>query len=582
MKYAQHSETGTAYALKVLNKDYLVQRGMVDQVKTEIAILKRIKHPFIANMHEIMSSREKIFLVMELVTGGDLFDKIAVQGPLKEDEGRDLFGQILTAVAHCHDNGVCHRDIKPENVLMTPDGIAKLSDFGLGAMQDEGQDIHALTTVCGTPNYAAPEVINKVPYNGYAADIWSLGVVLYVILAGCLPFDEENLVQLFEKVSAGEYTMPMWLSDDAQDMLRSMLQVDPLQRPTTKELLDRPWMQGSVDRTSGIAIGRFPSMGVVDETLLTENSVMIHTSSLQDLKTFASHRSDASVSSSDREIEAVAKKFNAFQLINDFFDISAIFEEKDDLIRRHTQFTTSADASRVFDEIEQAVIALASGRAVKRTENTLRLYTKSLKGLIHVTVTMIYLTGGSSIVDVQKVSGNTTEFYKWYAELVNVLSLDIIREVKAGGRGPSEMNAFELINRNISFNAIFEKGEETTSGHVQFSTQGEIDDVLLRIKQGTMSLGGWVESCDLERGRLDLILPTSSRRGMAVTVRYIEVMGGTYVVQLTKRTGTMIDLSKFYNKLTAGYLSDVMMRADDGKRVAHPRASKMRSLVVGQ
>ena len=581
MKYAQHSETGTAYALKVLNKDYLVQRGMVEQVKTEIAILKQIKHPFIVNMHEIMSSRDKIFLVMELVTGGDLFDKIAVQGPLKEDEGRDLFGQILTAIAHCHDSGVCHRDIKPENVLMTSDGIAKLSDFGLGAMREEGQDLSAMTTVCGTPNYAAPEVINKVPYNGYAADIWSLGVVLYVILAGCLPFDEENLVQLFEKVTAGEFTMPMWLSEESQEILQSMLQVDPSKRPTAKELLGHAWMRGSVDLTSGMAFERFPSAGVPGETMLTENSVMAKAStSLQDLKKYASHMSDRSVSSSDREIEAGGVSFNAFQLISDFFDISAIFEEKDDLVRRHTQFTTVADSSRVFDEIEHAVIALASGRAVKRTENILRLYTKSLKGVIHVTVSMIYLSCGSSIVDVQKVSGNTTEFYKWYAELVSLLPMDIIGEVEAGGRGPVGMNAFELINRNLSFNAIFETEEETASGHVQFSTQHEIDDVLLRIKQGVMSLGGFVETCDLERGRLDLILPTTSRRGMAVTVRHIEVMSGTHVVQLTKRTGTMIDLSKFYNKLTAGYLGEVMMRGDDGRRVAHPRANKMRSFQV--
>lgn len=581
VKYAQHSETGTAYALKVLNKDYLVQRGMVEQVKTEIAILKQIKHPFIVNMHEIMSSRDKIFLVMELVTGGDLFDKIAVQGPLKEDEGRDLFGQILTAIAHCHDSGVCHRDIKPENVLMTSDGIAKLSDFGLGAMREEGQDLSAMTTVCGTPNYAAPEVINKVPYNGYAADIWSLGVVLYVILAGCLPFDEENLVQLFEKVTAGEFTMPMWLSDESQEILQSMLQVDPSKRPTAKELLGHAWMRGSVDLTSGMAFERFPSAGVPGETMLTENSVMAKAStSLQDLKKYASHMSDRSVSSSDREIEAGGVSFNAFQLISDFFDISAIFEEKDDLVRRHTQFTTVADSSRVFDEIEHAVIALASGRAVKRTENILRLYTKSLKGVIHVTVSMIYLSCGSSIVDVQKVSGNTTEFYKWYAELVSLLPMDIIGEVEAGGRGPVGMNAFELINRNLSFNAIFETEEETASGHVQFSTQHEIDDVLLRIKQGVMSLGGFVETCDLERGRLDLILPTTSRRGMAVTVRHIEVMSGTHVVQLTKRTGTMIDLSKFYNKLTAGYLGEVMMRGDDGRRVAHPRANKMRSFQV--
>ena len=587
VKYAQHSDTGVAYALKVLNKDYLVQRGMVEQVKTEIAILKKVKHPFIVNMHEIMSSRDKIFLVMELVTGGDLFDKIAVQGPLKEEEGRELFGQLLAAVAHCHENGVCHRDIKPENVLMTSDGMAKLSDFGLGAMRDEGQDIDSMTTVCGTPNYAAPEVINKMPYNGCAADIWSLGVVCYVILAGCLPFDEENMVQLFEKVSAGEYTMPVWLSEEARAFLRSMLQVDPSKRLTAQELFELPWMKSSAARASSSGVrqlGRYPSLGVAGETLLSDNSVMLQTaSSLQDLKEFSSSRSDRSASSSDRERDQQdpsVGRFNAFQLISDFFDISAIFEEKDDLIRRHTQFTTQAETSYVFDEIEQAVIALASGRAVKRTNDTLRLYIKSLKGIIHVTVSVIYLSRGGSIVDVQKVSGNTNEFYKWYAELVNVLSMDIICEAKSNGRGLYGMNAFELINRNISFNAIFEQGEESISGHVQFSTQGEIDDVLLRIKQGTLSLGGIIDQDDIERGRLELILPTSSRRGMAVTVRYIEVMSGTYVVQLTKRQGTMIDLSKFYNKLTAGYLSEIMMRSNTDARRVHPRASKMRSLMT--
>ena len=385
------------------------------------------------------------------------------------------------------------------------------------------------------------------------------------------------MVALFEKVSAGEYTMPMWLTEEARAFLRSMLQVDPSKRPTAHELMEHSWIKGSRPLSG---LGRFPSLGVPGETLLSDSSVMMRQSSLQELKAITANRSMSSSSSDREKDDAVPRRFNAFQLISDFFDISAIFEEKDDLIRRHTQFTTTAETSYVFDEIEQAVIALASGRAVKRTDDTLRLYIKSLKGVIHVTITMIYLSQGGSIVDVQKVSGNTNEFYKWYAELVNVLSLDIFAEAKSKNGRMFGMNAFELINRNISFNAIFEHEEESMSGHVQFSTQAEIEDVLLRIKQGTLSLDGFIDTDDIERGRLELILPTSSRRGMAVTVRHIEVMSGCYVVQLTKRQGTMIDLAKFYNKLTAGYLSDVMMRSDDGVgRVAHPRALKARSLL---
>lgn len=567
VKYAQHSETGKAYALKVLSKEFLIQRGMVDQVKKEISILKKVKHPYIVNLHEIMSSKDKIFLVMELVTGGDLFDTIAIQGPFKEEDGKVMFSQIVAAVAYCHKNGVCHRDLKPENVLLTSEGQAKLSDFGLGAIRDDEASYDLMNTVCGTPNYAAPEVISKKPYSGYAADVWSLGVVLYVILAGCLPFDEDNMVHLFEKVAHGEYTMPAWISDEAKELLQSMLQVDASRRPTAEQLLQCPWIKD-------VAVCSSP---VVDDSASISGEEMcdFEPVSPRELKTRLQGLMDHGPKDDEKE-------WNAFELINDFFDISAIFEEKDDLITRHTQFTTYAPTEYVFDEIENATVAVGSGRVVKRSKDQLRLYVKSLKGIIHAKILVIRLKHGGAIVDVQKASGNTNEFYKWYSEMVSILPGDVIQPHRKGmsetTRGPTKMNAFELISRNVCLSPIFEDEEESTKGHIQFSTTANIKDVLVRIKQGATALGGVVENFDLDLGSMDLIVPTTSRRGMAVSIKHIEVLPSMYVVQMTKKLGSMLDLCKFYNKLTAAYLNEYMMKKEDG-RIPHPQSAAIQSLL---
>ncbi|KAL4536083.1 hypothetical protein Ndes2437B_g05516 [Nannochloris sp. 'desiccata'] len=214
VKYAQHMDTGEAVAMKILDKEHLVRTGMVEQIKREITILKKIHHPYIVNLQEVMSSKDKIFMVMELVTGGDLFDKIAVEGPMKEPAAKTIFIQLLSALHYCHSQGIFHRDLKPENVLLSSEGDVKLSDFGLGAIRQEDTINSAglLNTICGTPNYAAPEVLARKGYDGATADIWSLGVVLYVVLAGCLPFDEDDLVEMFQRISQADYETPPWLS----------------------------------------------------------------------------------------------------------------------------------------------------------------------------------------------------------------------------------------------------------------------------------------------------------------------------------------------------------------------------------
>lgn len=568
VKFAQHMETGKSYAIKVLNKDVLISRGMVEQVKREIGILKQVQHPNIVNLEEVMSSKDKIFMVMELVTGGDLFDKVASEGPMREKEAKALFCQILSAVAYCHEQGVCHRDLKPENVLLTSKGEAKLSDFGLGAIRqiENSESANMMNTVCGTPNYASPEVISKKPYDGFASDVWSLGVVLYVMLAGCLPFDEDNIVVLFEKIAKSEFTIPPWMSQPAADVLKSMLCVDPSARASIDSIWDSQWIKEGCD------MHPCPSAGALKDAIPSnpdDDDVFVPVRTLGNM--LASKR-DAEPSSRGQNPKNEAK-INAFDLINEFLDISAMFEAKDDLVSRHTQFSSGADEVEIFDEMEAAVIALG-GKIDSRTLNLLRLHISSARGPIRVNVSIIKLYKKDKIVDLQKVSGNTVEFYNWYSELMGVLSINVLTENKRQILGP--LNAFELISRNISLGAMFDLDEHKSRGHVQFSSHATVKQILLTIQQGTLAMGGEVDSIDIESERMQIVAPVGGGKGMKVTVRTLEVLPGTRVVQLIKHAGSMLDLCKFYNRLSVNHLDTILVRHRDGT-VPHPRADTFKS-----
>ncbi|RRT48360.1 hypothetical protein B296_00046276 [Ensete ventricosum] len=145
-----------------------------------------------------MASKTKIYMVLEFITGGELFDRIARNGKLKEDEARKYFQQLIDAVDYCHSRGVFHRDLKPENLLLDSNGVLKISDFGLSALPQQEDGL--LYTTCGTPNYVAPEVVKDKGYDGAKSDIWSCGVILFVLMAGYLPFEDSNLMSLYKKV----------------------------------------------------------------------------------------------------------------------------------------------------------------------------------------------------------------------------------------------------------------------------------------------------------------------------------------------------------------------------------------------
>ncbi|PIA62872.1 hypothetical protein AQUCO_00200708v1 [Aquilegia coerulea] len=245
VKIAEHALTGHKVAIKILNRRKIKNMEMEEKVRREIKILRLFMHPHIIRLYEVIETQTDIYVVMEYVKSGELFDYIVEKGRLQEDEARNFFQQIISGVEYCHRNMVVHRDLKPENLLLGSKSNVKIADFGLSNIMRDG---HFLKTSCGSPNYAAPEVISGKLYAGPEVDVWSCGVILYALLCGTLPFDDENIPNLFKKIKGGIYTLPSHLSPGARDLIPRMLVVDPMKRMTIPEIRQHPWFQAHLPR----------------------------------------------------------------------------------------------------------------------------------------------------------------------------------------------------------------------------------------------------------------------------------------------------------------------------------------------
>ncbi|KAK8797222.1 hypothetical protein WA158_004432 [Blastocystis sp. Blastoise] len=240
VKLAIHINTGIKVAIKILNKEKIRQLDMSEKVKREIKILKEFNHPHIIRLYEVIDTPTEIFLVIEYASGGELFDYIRLRGKLVENEARHFFQQIISGLEYCHRHNVVHRDLKPENLLLDKDNNIKIADFGLANFMKDGC---FLETSCGSPNYASPEIISGKMYAGPEVDVWSSGVILYALLCGRLPFDDENIPALFRKIKNGMYRLPNFLSRGGRELIPRMLYSDPLGRITIPEIRQHPWFK---------------------------------------------------------------------------------------------------------------------------------------------------------------------------------------------------------------------------------------------------------------------------------------------------------------------------------------------------
>ncbi|KPP72124.1 serine/threonine-protein kinase BRSK2-like, partial [Scleropages formosus] len=240
VKLGVHCITGQKVAIKIVNREKLSESVLM-KVEREIAILKLIEHPHVLKLHDVYENNKYLYLVLEHVSGGELFDYLVKKGRLTPKEARKFFRQIISALDFCHSHSICHRDLKPENLLLDEKNNIRVADFGMASLQ-VGDSL--LETSCGSPHYACPEVIRGEKYDGRRADVWSCGVILFALLVGALPFDHDNLRQLLEKVKSGVFHMPHFIPPDCQALLRGMIEVDPEKRLTLEAIQKHPWYQG--------------------------------------------------------------------------------------------------------------------------------------------------------------------------------------------------------------------------------------------------------------------------------------------------------------------------------------------------
>ncbi|MFH4975438.1 hypothetical protein AB6A40_002147 [Gnathostoma spinigerum] len=246
VKLATHLLTGQKVAIKIIDKKSVGDD--LPRVKTELEALTALSHQNICRLYQYIETEAKFYIVMELCGGGEMFDYIVRKERLEESEARYFFRQLVQAIAYVHDMGFAHRDLKPENLLLTEDLQLKLIDFGLCAHPEMGLN-RPLDTCCGSPAYAAPELVQGTTYFGNEADIWSMGVLLYALLCGCLPFEDDNMQSLYMKILRGIYYEPDYLSPLSKDLLRSLLQVNPKKRITIKEIITHPWVNKKYSQT---------------------------------------------------------------------------------------------------------------------------------------------------------------------------------------------------------------------------------------------------------------------------------------------------------------------------------------------
>uniref|UniRef100_A0A8C7A667 non-specific serine/threonine protein kinase n=1 Tax=Neovison vison TaxID=452646 RepID=A0A8C7A667_NEOVI len=238
VKLGRHRITKTEVAIKIIDKSQLDAVNL-EKIYREVQIMKMLDHPHIIKLYQVMETKNMLYLVTEYAKNGEIFDYLANHGRLNESEARRKFWQILSAVDYCHGRKIVHRDLKAENLLLDSNMNIKLADFGFGNFFKSGE---LLATWCGSPPYAAPEVFEGQQYEGPQLDIWSMGVVLYVLVCGALPFDGPTLPILRQRVLEGRFRIPYFMSEDCEHLIRRMLVLDPSKRLTIAQIKEHKWM----------------------------------------------------------------------------------------------------------------------------------------------------------------------------------------------------------------------------------------------------------------------------------------------------------------------------------------------------
>ncbi|KAL1809774.1 hypothetical protein ACET3Z_026764 [Daucus carota] len=390
--YGRNIDTSENVAIKVINKDQVKKEGMMDQIQREISVMRLVRHPNVVELKEVLATKQKIFFIMEYIKGGELFARVA-KGRLKEDVAKKYFQQLISAVDYCHSRGVYHRDLKPENLLLDENGDLKVSDFGLSALPEQLRNDGLLHTQCGTPAYVAPEVLRRKGYDGAKADIWSCGVILYVLLAGFLPFQDENMMKMYNKVFKSEYEFPPWMSSEAKRLISKLLVADPAKRITISAIMRVPWFSKGFTRSI--------SCPILDDQV-------------EDGQEIARTKSPPPF-------------YNAFEFISSMssgFDLSNLFENKR---KSGSLFTSKCSGSTIMATLE-TVAKTFNFRVVWSKGYKLKMEGESegRKGKLAVTAEVYEVAPEVAVVEFSKAAGDTLEYKKFCEEDARPALKDIV------------------------------------------------------------------------------------------------------------------------------------------------------------
>uniref|UniRef100_A0A803LV86 non-specific serine/threonine protein kinase n=1 Tax=Chenopodium quinoa TaxID=63459 RepID=A0A803LV86_CHEQI len=424
VKFAQNTETGESVAMKVLDRSAILKHKMVEQIKREISIMKLVRHPHVVRLHEVLASRTKIYIILEYITGGELFDKIAHRGRLSEVEARTYFQQLIDGVEFCHSKGVYHRDLKPENLLLDSQGNLKISDFGLSAQPPEG--VSLLKTTCGTPNYVAPEVLNHKGYDGALADIWSCGIILYVLMAGfwvtltfCI-LDPFLLILLdvfvsfikmfftdeFSHIANADFSFPSWFSMGAKSLIKRILDPNPQSRIRMEDIKDDEWFKKDYTPVSYIEYE--------DVNLDDINAVFDETENQQE---YQQHGDD----------DAGPLILNAFDLIilSQGLNLQSLFDKGKDSVKHQTRFVSQKPEKVVLSSMEVVAQSMGFKTHIRNYKMRIEGLSANKTGNITVILEVFEVAPTFLLVDIQRVAGDPNEYLNFYKNFCENLD-DII------------------------------------------------------------------------------------------------------------------------------------------------------------
>ncbi len=422
-------DTGKQYAVKIIDKEQLIRENMEEQLKREISIMKMLNHPYVVHLYDVLQTQNNIYLVLELVTGGELFDRIVSAKKFDEDTGRRFFQQLVVALHFCHKQGVCHRDLKPENLLVDDKGIIIITDFGLANIQAPSDQGKLLSTVCGTPNYVAPEVLKEKGYKGSEADVWSCGIILFVMLAGYLPFDDPNINVLFQKIDKGDYRMCKTFSEPVKDLVGKLLTTDPMKRPSLECVMQHPWFTKNWDRST---------YNTFNGSIVTPDVITAWSDKVENLQEVAT-QAGAPAGGTSCNAEALG----AFDLISQLaMTTMSQMTSNRPVLKMFTRFIVGEDCDEALTSIAKTLADLQTSPKTKVETREIKGFLNKQKGLLTYIVTVYPLVGSTlAMVEVRRGRGDTFDFHELYHAIINglgklVKSTSVVRDAELETEAP--------------------------------------------------------------------------------------------------------------------------------------------------